>query len=152
MQTRMCTSCSLSDLWRSRVSLNLARALLFVLFLVPLHSGAYTDSGSAKLSDYEQTTFVEFPLRGEWMAPNTPGSRIPSHGTDQLGERYAFDFLQVDWSRSVKPFYRVNPLRYLVFGVPLVLLCHKLTFGAGHGIIRPWAEKVRPAHLASMTM
>jgi len=39
---------------------------------------------------------VEFPLRGEWLAPNTPGKKIPSHGTDQLGTRYAYDFLQVD--------------------------------------------------------
>jgi len=35
---------------------------------------------------------VDFPLRGEWVAPNTPGSKVPSHGTDQLGQRYAFDF------------------------------------------------------------
>lgn len=53
------------------------------------------------------------------MAPNTPGKRVPSHGTDQLGERYAFDFLQVDWERSGTPFYDTSPLRYLVFGVPL---------------------------------
>ena len=31
---------------------------------------------------------VEFPLRGEWNSPNTPGSKIPSHGTNQLGTRY----------------------------------------------------------------
>jgi hypothetical protein len=24
---------------------------------------------------------VEFPLRGEWTAPNTPGKKVPSHGT-----------------------------------------------------------------------
>lgn len=53
------------------------------------------------------------------MAPNTPGTRVPSHGTDQLGERYAFDFLQVDWSRRGRPFYRVSPLKYFIFGVPL---------------------------------
>jgi hypothetical protein len=23
---------------------------------------------------------VEFPLQGEWIAPNTPGKKIPSHG------------------------------------------------------------------------
>lgn len=27
---------------------------------------------------------VEFPLRGEWLSPNTPGTKIPSHGTNQL--------------------------------------------------------------------
>ena len=62
---------------------------------------------------------VEFPLRGEWSAPTTPAKRIPSHGTDQLGERYAFDFVQVDWARGGKPFYRGSALRYLLRGVPL---------------------------------
>ena len=28
---------------------------------------------------------VEFPLRGEWVAANTPAERVPSHGTNQLG-------------------------------------------------------------------
>lgn len=53
------------------------------------------------------------------MAPNTPGKRIPSHGTDRLGARYAFDFLRGDWTRTGRPFYRANPLQYLLFGVPL---------------------------------
>jgi len=62
---------------------------------------------------------VEFPLRGEWLSPNTPGTKIPSHGTDQLGTRYAYDFIQVDWERTGWPAYRVSLLQYLLFGVPL---------------------------------
>lgn len=62
---------------------------------------------------------VEFPLRGEWLSPNTPGTKIPSHGTNQLGTRYAYDFIQVDWSRVGKPAYRVSPIQYLLSGVPL---------------------------------
>lgn len=62
---------------------------------------------------------VEFPLRGEWLAPNTPGKKIPSHGTDRLGTRYAYDFLQVDWKRKGWPSYRVHWLQYLLLGVPL---------------------------------
>lgn len=62
---------------------------------------------------------VEFPLRGEWLTPNTPGSKIPSHGTNQLGTRYAYDFIQVDWKRKGLPAYRVSFLSYLLFGVPL---------------------------------
>lgn len=30
---------------------------------------------------------VEFSLRGEWLAVNTPGSKVPRRGTDQLGQR-----------------------------------------------------------------
>lgn len=62
---------------------------------------------------------VEFPLRGEWLSPNTPGKRIPSHGTNRLGTRYAYDFLQVDWNRKGWPSYRVHPLRYFLLGAPL---------------------------------
>jgi len=62
---------------------------------------------------------VEFPLRGEWLSPNTPGTKIPSHGTNQLGERYAYDFIQVDWERNGWSAYRVSFPQYLLFGVPL---------------------------------
>lgn len=62
---------------------------------------------------------VEFPLRGEWYSPNTPGTKIPSHGTDQLGTRYAYDFIQVDWDKKGYPAYRVSLPQYLLFGVPL---------------------------------
>ena len=62
---------------------------------------------------------VEFPLRGEWLSPNTPGTKIPSHGTDKLGTRYAYDFIQVDWERTGWPAYRVGLPQYLLFGVSL---------------------------------
>ena len=39
---------------------------------------------------------VDFPLRGEWITPNTPGKRVPSHGTDILGQRYAYDFVGLE--------------------------------------------------------
>lgn len=41
---------------------------------------------------------VQFPLRGEWRALTTPAERIPSHGTDFFGQRYAIDFVQMDES------------------------------------------------------
>jgi Peptidase family M23 len=39
---------------------------------------------------------VDFPLRGEWVAYNTPGHRVPSHGTDMLGQRFAYDIMRLD--------------------------------------------------------
>lgn len=62
---------------------------------------------------------VDFPLRGAWIAPNTPGTRIPSHGTDAFGERYAYDFVGIDPQRRDRRFYRASVLRYLLLGVPL---------------------------------
>ncbi len=62
---------------------------------------------------------VDFPLKGEWVAPNTPGKKVPSHGTDALGQRYAYDFIQVKPGTRGMRFYKVSPLRYLVFGARL---------------------------------
>ncbi len=38
---------------------------------------------------------VAFPLRGEWTALHTPAERVPSHGTDYFGQRFAFDFARL---------------------------------------------------------
>jgi hypothetical protein len=49
------------------------------------------------VSELDDPVVVEFPLRGDgWMAVTTPAARIPSHGVDILGQRYAFDFVKVD--------------------------------------------------------
>ncbi len=71
------------------------------------------------MNDINKPVIVEFPLRGEWLAPTTPGKKIPSHGTNQLGTRYAYDFLQVDWERKGWPSYPVHWLSYLLLGVPI---------------------------------
>jgi len=96
---------------------------------------------------------VEFPLRGEWIAPNTPGKKIPSHGTDMLGQRYAYDFVRTDpASRGVR-FFKPNTLHYLILGVRL-----RDCFGWGQTIYSPvtgtvvqakdgWPERQR-VHLA----
>jgi len=62
---------------------------------------------------------VDFPLQGEWTAPNTPGSKIPSHGVDIFGETYAYDFVLTAPESEGNRFYRSSPLRYLALGVPL---------------------------------
>ncbi len=62
---------------------------------------------------------VEFPLRGEWIAPNTPGTKVPSHGTDILGQRYAYDFVGLEAGSSNTNFYQHSTLRYFLLGVRL---------------------------------
>ena len=62
---------------------------------------------------------VDFPLRGEWVAPNTPGKKVPSHGTDMLGQRYAYDFVRLGPGPKGMRFYQPSPLHYLVLGVRL---------------------------------
>ena len=66
----------------------------------------------------EHPVVVDFPLRGDgWMAVTTPAHRVPSHGTDLLGQRYAYDLLRVD-QRSGVHFHPASTLRGELFGGP----------------------------------
>lgn len=76
-------------------------------------------SNQSKEEKVDKPILMEFPLRGEWLSPNTPGTKVPSHGTNRLGTRYAYDFIQVDWERPGRPSYRGGLLRYLLFGIPV---------------------------------
>lgn len=90
-----------------------------VIFLVVANFFLHNYQWIERSNEMNDPIVVEFPLRGEWYSPNTPGTKIPSHGTDQLGTRYAYDFIQVDWNRTGCPAYRVSFPEYLFFGVPL---------------------------------
>ncbi|MDD5467575.1 MAG: M23 family metallopeptidase [Anaerolineales bacterium] len=68
----------------------------------------------------DQTPIViEFPLRGEWAAYHTPAERIPSHSTDQLGQRYAYDFVRIDKEHDGWKFFRAPMWQYNLVGVTL---------------------------------
>jgi len=54
-------------------------------------------AAAGRPAELDAPVVVDFPLRGEgWMAVTTPAYRVPSHGTDMLGQRYAYDFVKVD--------------------------------------------------------
>ncbi len=93
-------------------------ALLGLTFVVMSVFTQWIDRRTCMI-EMNEPIIVAFPLRGEWLSPNTPGTKIPSHGTNQLGTRYAYDFIQVDWERTGNPAYRVSLPQYLLFGVSL---------------------------------
>ena len=62
---------------------------------------------------------VEFPVRGFWIAPNSPGTKVPSHGTTSFGEAYAIDLVMINGADKSKKPYRSSFFRYLLQGVPL---------------------------------
>lgn len=63
------------------------------------------------MGELDDPVVVEFPLRGEgWNAVTTPAARVPSHGVDLLGQRYAFDFVKIDG----RPGVHVHPASTLV--------------------------------------
>ena len=80
---------------------------------------------------------VDFPLRGEWVAYHTPGDRIPSHGVDQLGQRYAYDFMRIEKELEGWKFCRASMLRYHLVGVTL-----NNCYGWSEPIFAPFAGTV----------
>jgi hypothetical protein len=66
--------------------------------------------------ELEGARIVDFPLRGErWVAVTTPGDRIPSHGVDMLGQRFAYDLLKVDERKGIH-YHPAGSLRGLLIG------------------------------------
>ena len=89
--------------------------ILITIIIFNYPSKEFTD----RSGEMREPIIVEFPLKGEWHSPNTPETKIPSHGTDRLGTRYAYDFIQVDWDRSGWPSYRGSLLKYLMHGISI---------------------------------
>jgi hypothetical protein len=74
-----------------------------------------------------QEVVLSLPFAGRWLARNSPARRVPSHGTDLLGERYAIDFVGVDERRRTadrrdwRTFLATEPAeRFLSFGRPIL--------------------------------
>jgi hypothetical protein len=65
--------------------------------------------------ELDDPVVVELPLRGEWSVERTPADRIPSHGTDVLGQRYAYDLVRTD-HRSGFHLHPAGTLRWLAIG------------------------------------
>jgi murein DD-endopeptidase MepM/ murein hydrolase activator NlpD len=89
------------------------------------------------MGELDDPVVVDFPLRGEgWCAYNSPATRIPSHGTDMLGQRYAFDFLRFD-PRTGQRYHPASTIRTLLVGVPT-----RECYGWGEPIHAPFAGTV----------
>ena len=67
------------------------------------------------MGELDDAVVVELPLRGEWAAATTPAHKIPSHGTDMLGQRYAFDLVRID-DRKGLHLHPAGTLRSYVIG------------------------------------
>jgi hypothetical protein len=87
---------------------------------------------SLPLTDLSATTVVDFPLRGEWRALNTPAKRVPSHGTDYFGQRYAYDFVRTDETGT--RFHRRSLVLHLLAVLPAAaFLCWDETVYSAFG-------------------
>jgi hypothetical protein len=70
---------------------------------------------AAAMGELEDPVVVELPLRGEWSVERTPAYRIPSHGADLLGQRYAYDLIRTDRRPGFRP-HPAGSLHWLLIG------------------------------------
>ena len=97
--------------------------------------------------DLSDASVVMFPLQGDWVAVNTPAERVPSHGTDYFGQRYAFDFARLD--EGGQKFYATSILRhflavvrvteFLAWNAPVLASFGGRVIRAGDG----WPDRMR---------
>src|ERR671916_3303485 len=70
---------------------------------------------------------LALPFTGRWLARNSPARRVPSHGTNLFGVRYAIDFVGVDDRRRTadhrdwRTFLATEPPeRFFAYGRPVL--------------------------------
>lgn len=91
--------------------------------------------------DLAHAAVVRFPLVGEWVAVATPAEKVPSHGTDYFGQRYAYDFVRGDvkagrvaevptWRYMLGP---VPVERFFAWNQPVRAAFDGVVVGAGAG-------------------
>src|SRR5690606_6788420 len=83
---------------------------------------------------------LSLPFTQRWVVRNSPARRVPSHGVDLLGQRYAIDFVGVDdrgrtacrrdWRSwlSTEP-----PERFFAFGRPILAPAAGVVVGVHDG-------------------
>lgn len=96
-----------------------------------------------------QEIVISLPFVGRWLARNSPARRVPSHGTDLLGGRYAIDFIGVDHRhrtadrRDWRTFLSTKPVeRFFAYGRPILApadgivakctMARSITWAGGH--------------------
>ncbi|WP_299928016.1 M23 family metallopeptidase [uncultured Nocardioides sp.] len=74
----------------------------------------------------QPTVDLAYPFEGRWLTQNSPGSRVPSHGTTLLATAYAIDFVPVDEAGRTAPITLGSllrpepPERFPGFGRPVL--------------------------------
>lgn len=85
---------------------------------------------------------ISLPFAGLWLARNSPARRVPSHGSDLLGERYAIDFIGVDERRRTadrrdwRTVLATEPAeRFIAYGRPILAPADGVVVAAHDGEI-----------------
>lgn len=131
---------ALQPLWQALLGLGFINIILDVVGVVDPPGGvvwvagvvavllvAVTLLSVAPKADSPATVHVASPVRGTWLAMNTPGQQVPSHGTRTLGQLCAVDLVQPDdaeLGETNPPAMRMGwrgsrPEQFRCFGAPI---------------------------------
>ncbi|MCR2819904.1 M23 family metallopeptidase [Microbacterium sp. zg.Y1090] len=98
---------------------------------------------------------LALPFTGRWLVQNSPARRVPSHGVDVLGQRYAIDFVAVDargrtsatrdWRTALAT---EPPERFVGFGMPILAPAAGTVVATHDGEPDHEARRSQPALLA----
>jgi hypothetical protein len=94
----------------------------------------FDKGNSASMS---KSIIIDSPVHAICITPNTPGSKIPSHGTSKYGEMYAIDFVVINRNAKSRKAYRKGIFEYLFKGIALVDF-----YGWGENIYSPVNGKI----------
>lgn len=95
------------------------------------------------------------PVRGRWVAVNSPADRVPSHGTHELGQTYAIDLVHVpDQRREWRPLHRwplaMRPETFPAFGREITAPADGVVVQAGGRQRDHWSRNSWPAMIYLM--
>lgn len=83
---------------------------------------------------------LALPMAGRWLVQNSPARRVPSHGTDLMGARYAIDLVGVDQRhrtadrRDWRTLLATEPVeRFVAFGRPILAPAGGVVVGVHDG-------------------
>ncbi|WP_432546075.1 M23 family metallopeptidase [Kineococcus sp. SYSU DK004] len=103
----------------------------------------------------EDEVALALPFTGPWRVRNSPARRVPSHGTDLFGTRYAVDFVGVDargrdaahrdWRTALAT---EPPQRFAAFGRPVLAPAAGVVVAVHDGEEDHGARRSPPALLA----
>jgi len=99
--------------------LNKLNSLGFQLCILAILLGCSEKGEVMATETNDDNLIIEMPVHGIWITPNTPGSKVPSHGTTDFGESYAIDFVMLNDAKGIKKPYKSSIIKYIVSGVPL---------------------------------
>jgi murein DD-endopeptidase MepM/ murein hydrolase activator NlpD len=89
-------------------------------------------------ADRREPVEVAVPVRGRWIALNSPATKVPSHGTHAYGQSYAIDLVAEPEPGSRPSFARVWPVfrgagRFPGFGEPVLAVADATVVRAADG-------------------